>query len=1051
MIAFLSSFTAADNHRYTFRQLTVEDGLSQTTVLCILQDKKGFMWFGTGNGLNKYDGYNFRIFTSIIDDSTSLSSNAINSIFEDSKGRIWVGTVDGVLNRFNRETETFTRYNITSGINLTGKDEEQLYDFPVSFSRNNNNSLTTIAEDNSGNLWVGTWGKGVIYFDPQTGNSEHFYKGKGGENSISNNKITSIIKDSDGSILVGTLGGGLNRITEKDKSFYFHNYLLSGTEQNSNSNRVISLFQDDEKYLWIGTYGGGLKKGVLSGNKIKFTTYSNIQGKNSISSNTVMSVVQDRYGFLWIATFGGGLDRFDSETETFLNFRKNKFDDNSLADNDVLTLYEDRSGILWIGTNLGRGISKLERNKIKFNHLKNSPAENSLNDDVVWSIYKDKEVLWIGTYRGGLNKIGNKKFQYYQNKPGDKNSISDNHIRSITKDNFGNLWIGTFSGGLNLFNSATEKFKSYKNDPADPKSIGANQVLSILPSPDSIFWVGTFGGGLNYFKYSGSDNITFSKYVNDPGDTSSLSDNRVYSVYRTNDGTIWAGTFGGGLNKFDAQTGKFKRFMADKNSPESISHDRIMSIYEDSRGRMWISTYGGGLNLFDRKTEKFKVYTRKDGLLSDVIYGVLEDNSGNLWISSDNGLFKLYTESERFIHYDTDDGLQSLEFSGGAYFKSESGELFFGGINGVSHFHPDSISENSHMPPVVITSIKIAGQQYQGEVEELQLDYNQNILTFEFSALDFTNPLDNHYEYMLEGLETEWQLSDAKYRLANYTNLSPGTYYFKVRGSNNDELWNNEAAVIKIIIDPPYWKTWWFIAGVIFLAALTIYYLSTIRIRNLLAIEKLKTKLAADLHDNIGAGLTEISILSELASNTLSTLPENYSGNLKTISETARQLVDNMSDIVWVVNPKRDSLHDLIIRLKETYADVLSGMGIALKTYNLEKIEDVKLPMEYKQNLFMILKEGMNNSIKHSGCRKITLEANVRNDVIEITLKDDGVGLPENAIIYGNGLKNLEYRAAALGAKVKWRSAPGEGTTIIFLGKIKRSIRNRLQEFRVKN
>jgi signal transduction histidine kinase len=391
-----------------------------------------------------------------------------------------------------------------------------------------------------------------------------------------------------------------------------------------------------------------------------------------------------------------------------------------------------------------------------------------------------------------------------------------------------------------------------------------------------------------------------------------------------------------------------------------------MAVLEDSKGRMWISTYGGALNLFDRKSGRFKVYTRKQGLQSDVIYGTLEDNSGNLWLSTDNGLFKFYTETERFIHFDLDDGLQSQEFSGGAYFKSRSGEMFFGGINGVNYFYPDSIIENTHIPPVVINSIRITGEQFYGEVEELHLTYDQNIIAFEFAALDFTNPSDNHYEYMLEGLETEWQRSNARYRIANYTNLSPGTYYFKVKGSNNDEIWNTEAAIIKISISPPYWKTWWFISLAILSAALTIYFISTVRIRNLLTIEKLKTKLAADLHDNIGAGLTEISILSELAANDLSNLPVQYSGKLNNISETARQLVDSMSDIVWVVNPKRDSLHDLILRLKDAYSDLLSGMGISLKTSNIEMIEDIKLPMEYKQNLFMILKEGLNNCIKHS-------------------------------------------------------------------------------------
>jgi ligand-binding sensor domain-containing protein/anti-sigma regulatory factor (Ser/Thr protein kinase) len=1039
----LSVPSLAENHKYTFRHLKVEDGLSQSTILTIIQDKNGYMWFGTGNGLNKYNGYSFVIYSNIIDDPSSISSNAITSIFEDSKGTLWIGTVDGVLNRFNREDETFTRFNITEGLNDFEVPAEQYYDYPVSFSRNNNNSITTIAEDNKGRLWTGTWGKGIIMFDPLTGNTEHFYKGKGGENGLSHNRITKILKDSFGTLWIGTMGGGLNLLNTIVSNPRFIAYRHNKDDINSISdNKIISLLEDKNKNIWAGTFNNGLNKVVKKlkdkNENLSFINYRHSYKSAGISSNTVMALLQDELGFIWIGTFGGGLDRFDSDRETFLNFRKNKFDENSLADDEVLAIYEDRSGIIWIGTHLGRGISKLERNKIKFNHLKNSANENSLNDDVVWSIYKDKENLWIGTYRGGLNRRNSKgKFNYYTHNPADLNSISEDHVRSIKKDFEGNIWIGTYSGGLNKFNPSTEKFISYRNNPSDNKSIGANQVLSMVIAPDSVFWIGTFGGGLNYFRYPYSDNIEFNKFVNIPGDEKSLSDNRVYSVLRTKDGAIWAGTFGGGLNKLDAAAGTFKRYTNDPDDPSSLSHDRVMAVYEDSKGRIWISTYGGGLNLFDRSTEKFKIYTRKQGLASDVLYGVIEDNDGNLWISTDNGLFKFYPDSERFLHFDLVDGLQSHEFSGGAYFKSDEGEIYFGGINGVNYFFPDSISENDHIPPIVISSVKITGEQYYGEVNELHLAYDQNILTFEFAALDFTNPANNHYEYVLEGLETEWQSADARYRIANYTNLSPGTYYFKVKGSNNDEVWNTEAAVIKIVISPPFWKEWWFLFMALLMAGLTIYYLSTIRIRNLLTIEKLKTKLAADLHDNIGAGLTEISILSELAVNDLSTLPDNYSGKLHNISETARQLIDNMSDIVWVVNPKRDSLNDLIIRLKDAYADLLSGMGISLKTFNIEKIEDVKLPMEYKQNLFMILKEGINNSIKHSYCKKITIEANLRNDIIEIIIKDDGIGINESAIESGNGLKNIEARARALGAKVKWRSVKGSGTTLTFVGRIK--------------
>jgi ligand-binding sensor domain-containing protein/anti-sigma regulatory factor (Ser/Thr protein kinase) len=1042
LLVILLLISTAAPGQYTFRQIKVEDGLSQSTITSILQDKKGYMWIGTGNGLNKYNGYTFKLYSNVIDDSTSISSNVVTSMFEDSRGILWLGTVDGVLNRYEREAETFTRFNVTSDLKVITIPDQQYYNYPISFSRNNNNSLTSITEDPDGSLWIGTWGKGIIKFNPESGKKIHFHSGTE-DNTLSHNRVTRIIKDSYGKIWVGTLGGGLNRITQDKNGIHFKIFKNHQNDLYSLSdNKVVSLYEDREKNIWAGTYTSGLNRiKNIEDENIRFINYRSGSGKNSIASNSVMSVIQDKLGYIWIGTFGGGLDRFDKKTGEFLNFRKNKFDENSLADDDVLIIFEDRSGIIWIGTHLGRGISILEKGKLKFNLLKNTYTENSLNDDVVWAVLKESNHLWIGTYKGGLNRMDKKSnFRYYKHDPSDSYCISDNHIRSISKGLNGELWIGTYSGGLNNFNPSTEKFISYQNDTSDKKSIGGNQVLQVIMAPDSVFWVATFGGGLNYFKYNGSpDKVVFSKYVNDPDDPNSLSDNRVYSILRTIDGTIWAGTFGGGLNKLDAE-GKFKIYRNNLHDPGSISHDRVMSVYEDSKGRMWVSTYGGGLNYFDRKTEKFKSYTRKHGLLSDVIYSVLEDNSGNLWISSDNGLFKFYPESERFVKFDIDDGLQNQEFSGGAYFKAEDGQLFFGGISGLNYFYPDSIYENTNIPPVVVSSIRVAGESVKGEVQELKLEYDQNILTFEFAALDFTNPADNRYEYILEGLETSWQRTEAEYRIANYTNLSPGTYYFKVRGSNNDEVWNTEPVVVKVTILPPFWKTWWFLSLSLLAAALVIYFLSTIRIRNLLAIEKLKTKLAADLHDNIGAGLTEISILSEIAANDIHLRNDGDYNKLKTISETARQLVDNMSDIVWVVNPRRDSLNDLLIRIKDSYADILSGMGISLKTFNLEEIEDVKLTMDFKQNLFMILKEGINNSIKHSGCKKIVIQAQSKTDIIEILITDDGKGINYSEIAYGNGLKNIESRAKAIGAKVKWESVPGKGTTLYFTGRIRNKI-----------
>jgi ligand-binding sensor domain-containing protein/two-component sensor histidine kinase len=1052
---------------YLFKQLTVRDGLSQSGIRSILQDSKGFLWFGTGNGLNKFDGYSFTVYLNDENDSTSLSDNGISALFEDKEGNIWIGTVGGTLHRLDRTKEEFIRFELNYNPDFKANTGNVLNIYPIAFARNSNSSITSITEDKNGNLWIGTWGNGLFRFNKKTKSSEHFYYDSKDNQCISSNRITKVFADEQGAVWIGTFGGGLNRLitvqngnnkSQGKYSFRFIQFKNNNSYLNSiSSNDIISIFEDASNQIWIGTYNGGLNKlskeqKYLYPSEAKFTRYS----KNSYSKpytlphNSIMAIIEDEED-LWLGTLGGGLIKFNHKTGAALTFKHDPLNDNSLTDNEVISLLKDKSGIIWIGTSLGRGISQLQINNRKFNHLRHIPSNpNTLSDNVVWAINEDKEgYLWFGTYRGGLNRYDKSKdqFKVYKNNPNDPSSLPDNHIRTIAIDNSNNLWVGCFSSGLNMFDRKTGKFINFINSESDDNSIGANQVLDIHIENDSIFWVATYGGGLNKFVLNsisginsrrGSTQIKFKRYTHDPADNSSLSDNRVYTVFQDKEGNLWVGTFGGGLNKFDRKKENFIRFRHDPNNSNSISSNNILSIFQDSEGVLWIGTNGGGLNIFDNELNRFTRFNELKGLLSRNVYGILEDNNKDLWMSTDNGIFKYNRQTGFFTQYDINDGLQSLEFSGGAYFKSKSGEMFFGGINGINHFFPDSIRYNTYMPEIVISSFKIFNNRVKGEINEITLDHTQNFFSFEFASLDYSSPDDNQYAYMLEGFDGDWHYTDANRRMVTYTNLPPGKYVFKVIGSNNDGVWNYEGASVSLVILPPFWQTWWFIAACLFAILFFVYYLSTIRIRSLLAVEKLKTKLAADLHDSIGSGLTEISILSELAARDIRPSYEASSQNLKTISETARKLVDNMSDIVWVVNPKRDSLHDLIVRLKDSYNEILSSMGISMKTANLNKLESIKLPMEYKQNLYLIFKEGINNSIKHSKCSRIDLETNLRGDVLEMVLKDNGIGMEGNAKDIGNGLRNMVSRAESIGGKLKWKSTLNNGTTVIFVGNLNR-------------
>jgi len=1056
LILFYSFKTFSSSDEYIFRQLTVNDGLSQSTVSATLQDSRGYMWFGTIDGLNRYDGYNFMVFTNNPSDTTTISDNVITSIFEDSRKQLWIGTVNGYINKFNWNTETFDRYFIRDYFEVELKPPGGYYEYPLTFSRNMNITVTSITEDKFGFLWIGTWGNGVIRFNPVNNTALHLYNKPDDINSISFNRVTRVMTSKDGTIWIGTFGNGLNKLDFVNQSqgeqisySVTHYKHVKDNSKSLTDDRIISLFEDPDKTVWVGTFSGGLNRlnidqRSVTGEDAIFINYRTIENTNNcLCNNTVMEIVMDNSGYLWIGTFGGGVDRFDISSESFVHFYNDPLDPFSLPENDILSLAVDRSGILWVGSHIGEGVTLVRENRAKISLIKNIPGNpNSLNDDVVWSILNDEDGnLWIGTYSGGINRYSYKtgKFNAFQHDPGNSNTLSDDHVRVIRKDMFDNLWIGTYNGGVNKFNTRTGEFTHYFHSDDDPKSISGNQVQDIFIESGSVIWVATFGSGLNKFSFDENSSVSvplITVYRNDPSDTNSISDDRIYDIFKDSNGHLWVGTYGGGLNKMDRITGKFIHYNNDPDNPHSISDNKVMTITEDSNHMLWLGTSGGGLNKFDRELNTFTRYSQKDGLTSAVVYSILEDESKNLWMSTDNGIFKFDLNNERFTHFDLEDGLQSLEFNGGSYFKDKSGMMYFGGINGLNTFYPDSIRTNLFVPPIVITSINVLNNRIKGDASEIILTYDQNFISFEFASLDYTNPKNNQYGFMLEGLDDDWNYVDARRRIANYINLPAGDYTFHVAGTNSDGLWNRGGTSILITITPPFWQTWWYITLMVILIGAVIYYLSTIRIKHQLAIEKIKTRLAADLHDNVGSSLTEISILSEVAVHKSN--DENEIKELRGISDIARQLVDTMSDIVFVVNPERDSLYDLIIKLKDSYNEFLQSVGISFKVKNIDKTNDIKLPMDYKQNLLLIFKEGINNAIKHSRCKKIVLEANIRGDVIEMILSDNGIGFDELNAGAGNGIRNMETRANKINGRMKLRSSVEKGTVIRFIGRISR-------------
>lgn len=1046
LILLYNSQTLGQINPVNFTRILSQNGLSQNTVHCILQDNKGFMWFATEDGLDKYDGYNFTVYKNIAHDESSLSDNFIWTIYQDRDGNMWVGTNSGGLCEFNIKKEKFTTYkNAPGDIN--------------SLTLNN---VRAICEDNEGYLWVGTEG-GLDRFDVKKKIFVHYKHDPANPNSLSNNVVLSLFVDDNDNIWIGS-NGGLDKFNRKDN--IFHHYTFNSGNVNSiGNNIVLSIYQDRTGYLWVGTLNGLVRFDKNSGKFHRYVT--NPLESRGTNINRINSIVEDKTGNIWAGT-GAGLLHLKEKGKQLYSNESSILEPAALSTNNVLSVYEDNSGLVWIGT-AEDGIVKYDRERAKFITYKHNPSNpNSLSHNTVRAIFQDEDgTLWVGTLGGGLDRLNpdGVKFFHYRNKPENKFSLSDNSISAIYKDSFGYLWVGTWGHGLNRtvlrYKGSIPyklKFIHYLNAQSNVQQVTNNIIQAIYEDSNKRLWVGTEIGLDLYDRKTNS----FINFVHNPANPYSISSNQVQScILEDRNGNLWIGTWNG-LNMLSADqikdaitkpsSVKFKHFEFRPNKASSLSDDRVISAYQDTDDNLWFGTYGGGLNELPKTQQnspspEFIHFTVKNGLPSNIIYTIQSDKKGNIWLSTDNGLSVFNPLKKTFRNYDASDGLQGNQFYWGASFKGKNGELFFGGTDGLSAFFPSELKDNKHVPPVYITNFQIFNKPVDIDTKnsplknaivftkDIELPYSSNVFSFEFVALDYTAPHKNQYAYMMEGFDKSWIYSGHRH-FVTYTNLDPGNYVFKVRGSNNDGVWNNRGAEIMIRVLPPFWRTWWFIlAGVILIGGIVasiIYF----RVRHLLEIERFRTKLAADLHDNIGSSLTEISILSEVISHKLKSENEEIKKNLNMISNSSRSLIDSMSDIVWLVNPRRDSLYDLILRLRDTYSELSSYTSISFKSENIKALEKVSLSMEYRQHLYLIFKEAINNCITHSSCSEISLDASVKGSKLQMVLKDNGKGFDTEIASRGNGLVNMKNRAKMIGGNLDIQSRPGEGTIIQFEGNI---------------
>jgi PAS domain S-box-containing protein len=828
------------NQSLRFERFTLEDGLSQNTVIALLQDRQGFIWAATQEGLNRYDGNSFTIFKHDPQNANSLSLNSAIALYEDQAGLLWIGTWGGGLDRYDPDTGQFTHYR----------------NDPQDSTSLSHDVVTAIHEDRQGHLWVATCGGGLNQLDRQTGRFTRYSSMASDPATLSSDNVSTIFEDTSGVLWIGTgclgnAGAGLNRFDPQSGAAT--RYPTDPADPHSPSGpNVAAIVQDAAGFLWIGSGGYALPGNGLSrldpktGNLLHYS--HNPAQPDSLSDNTIMALMLDSAGTLWVGTWGGGLDRVDpraaTETLPFFHQRYNAYDPQSLSSDNIWAYLEDRSGLIWVGTGNG-GLNKLNPQVQNFGLYRNNPADPaSLAYNAVGPVLEDRQGrIWVSTLGGGLERFDRQAgtFTHYVQPTSDPLSGPANTYLDLYEDHAGTLWLATL-GGLGRFdptaNGGTGKTVFYRHDPARPDSLINDGVSNLTEDDAGRLWVGTMAG------LDGFDPAT-ERFVH----MQIPELGPVFRLYRDGNSTLWVGSFGQGLFKLDLQTVSgsqvsYTRYVNDPANPASLADNNVLDILRDKAGTLWLGTQAG-LDRFDTVAQTFSHHQEQGGspsephLVNNIVLCMLEDGAGRLWLSTNAGLSRFDPRINTFRNFDAHDGLQSNEFDSGACGATRAGEMYFGGQKGLNVFRPEAIQDNPTPPPVVVTGFRVFNQPVAADLSGLtpiRLAYTDNFIAFEFVALDFHAPQKNQYAYKLDGFDKDWVNAGAR-RYASYTNLRGGNYTFRVKAANNDGIWNESGVAIPLQVTPPIWETWWFQAGSVLallgiLAAGVSWRLTSIRAQN---------------------------------------------------------------------------------------------------------------------------------------------------------------------------------------------------------------------------
>lgn len=1019
LLLFILSSHSIFPQQMKFERIGVENGLSQSAIMSIIQDREGFMWFGTWNGLNRYDGQKFIQFRKNQNDTLSLSTNHVVALIEDHEGSLWASTALGGICRYDKRTGKFLRI---------GNAE-----------KNRQYNQNQFIEDKNGVIW-GVSGRAIIKYDLNSKNIVYLpiRQNQLGINTLidSKNQVWFIFSTS------------LARVNPQSGTLQYIDAPAAELKLDKSEKHFTCGIEVSEGIIWLGTSGNGIVEFNVKSGKFKKLIDKKSNGQK-LSDDYVVKIARDHQGYFWIAT-QNGLNRIlttnhsqpqIAEAAAFFNEKTNN---SSLSSNSIYSLFEDRTGNLWIGTNLG--LNKLPPQLKKFKTISNNPSTgNPIAERLPVCFMKDDDgLLWVGTTTGlaYINLAGfiPPKYKLIADK------LANTGVFVILQDKNKRIWLGT-KKGLYSFDKSTGKL-SYINLLANEHHHPSDcQIYSITEDNNGVLWIGAQGG---LIKYIPAENI-WKRYI-DKGESSSTKRTPLLSVQSVDD-YILCGSDGEGLFRFYPKTEKYDSFFPNEKDSLSLPHIKVIDVFQDSRHRIWVATLGGGIAQMHEKEGKtiFNVINTKNGLPNDFVYGILEDKSGCLWISTDKGLAKINSDNNSVQVYNVHDGLPTDEFMQNAFYMDTEGTFYFGSIKGIVTFKPEEIKLNTVPPNIAVTDFKVFNESLKEHIYDsvIILNYNQNYFSFDFIALSFGNTSNLKYAYRLEGLQEKW-INCSSGEPASFTNVPPGEYVFHVIGSNEDGVWNTEGKKIRLSIIPPFWATTWFrVVSLLVVLLITLaiirYYTNKKYMTRILALENeravvrqlqsVRDKIARDLHDELASTVSSASLFLATAKMNINQPGNETEKFLDMSSELLSEAEESISDIVWTVSPKNSDLANLISRVRLSATDMCRAKGIECEINEIGdsiKVE-IQLPDNIRRNLYLVCKESLSNALKHSGANKIIITFERSFESLIYRISDNGKGFDENELtekLGGNGIINMRKRSEEINGEFTVNSSPGKGSTI---------------------